>query len=529
MTAGHSTSETRASIPGTSLAARRALVAVLVGGVLAVAVALRFFTKSDLWLDEALTVNIAKVPLSELRHALERDGAPPLYYVLLHGWIQIFGSGDVAVRALSGVFGLFAMVLAYPAGARLARSDADRRWAGWSAVLVVAASPYAIRYSTEARMYMLAMVLVLLGELTVGRILDDGPTWPRLGVVTLVVAALLYTQYWSIFLLAVFGAVLLWRALWGPVGERPLAWKLIGATVGGGILFLPWLSTFLYQNAHTGTPWDKPVSPPTGAATAFINFAGDATGEGWFLVLPLVLLAVLALTAWATGPRTLGVDVRTVPGVRWEWLVGAATLVVGLGVSYVQGTGFQPRYAAVMFPFFALAVALGVVVWSDPKVRVGILVFVVAVGFAAGLRSAVTNRTQAAQVVDIIAAEAKPGDLVISCPDQLGPDTQRLLERRTDIRQVVYPTFATPAFVDWVDYAQRNGRASPDRFARRALRVADGHTIWVIWAPNYRTLDGQCETMMNALAAQRGQVRDRISADQTIYEFMGLREIPPRA
>src|SRR5207342_2884801 len=103
-------------------------------------------------------VNIAKLPLSGLEEALKRDGAPPLYYLLLHVWIRIFGSGDVAVRALSGVLGVIMLPLAYLAGRRLGGGDPDRsRWTGWTMLLVVAASPYAIRYSTETRMYMLSM------------------------------------------------------------------------------------------------------------------------------------------------------------------------------------------------------------------------------------------------------------------------------------------------------------------------------------------------------------------------------------
>ena len=78
--------------PGSGAAVTgRARHAVLIVAWLAVAVVvavvLRFVTTSDLWLDEALTVNIAKLPLGDLRAALLRDGAPPLYYVLLHGWM----------------------------------------------------------------------------------------------------------------------------------------------------------------------------------------------------------------------------------------------------------------------------------------------------------------------------------------------------------------------------------------------------------------------------------------------------------
>src|SRR3712207_7245174 len=56
------------------------------------------------WIDEALSVGISSQPLSELPALLRQDGSPPLYYALLHGWIAVAGSSEVATHALSLVF-----------------------------------------------------------------------------------------------------------------------------------------------------------------------------------------------------------------------------------------------------------------------------------------------------------------------------------------------------------------------------------------------------------------------------------------
>src|SRR3954468_7630871 len=77
-----------------------------VAGVIAAGVALRFIARSDLWADEVLSVNISRLPISDLRGALRHDGAPPLYYALLHVWMSVFGTGNEAVRSLSGLFGV---------------------------------------------------------------------------------------------------------------------------------------------------------------------------------------------------------------------------------------------------------------------------------------------------------------------------------------------------------------------------------------------------------------------------------------
>src|SRR5690606_23311503 len=68
---------------------------------IAVGVLLRLWPRTALWLDEAQSVAIARVPLRDLPATLQTDGAPPLYYAVLHVWMQLFGSGDWAVRSLS--------------------------------------------------------------------------------------------------------------------------------------------------------------------------------------------------------------------------------------------------------------------------------------------------------------------------------------------------------------------------------------------------------------------------------------------
>ena len=122
---------------------------------------LSLLDQSHLWLDEALSVNIARLPVGDIPEALRHDGHPPLYYWLLHAWMSVFGEGDAAVRALSG------RVLGRRAAADLVRGQARRRQTvGWLAVVLLALNPWAIRYATEARMYSLIVALALAAYLS---------------------------------------------------------------------------------------------------------------------------------------------------------------------------------------------------------------------------------------------------------------------------------------------------------------------------------------------------------------------------
>jgi mannosyltransferase len=500
----------------------RPIVAALVV-VVAVGIVFRFVARSDLWLDEALTVNIAKLPLSDLRDALRHDGAPPLFYVLLHGWIKIFGSSDVAVRALAGVISVATLPAAWIAGKRLAG-----RWGAWAAVAVLASSPYAIRYATETRMYSLAMFLVLWGYVVLRRALDRGSLlWYAL--VAVITGALCYTVYWSFYLLAVVGIGLVWRAWRAPdLADRQAARGVIVGMIAGGLMFVPWLSTFRDQLQHTGTPWGSARLPWFGVAEAFAQFAGGDKHAEAFVYLPvLIVLPLLALFGAAVDRTHIDLDLRTRPAVRWETATAFATLVLGLVVSYIGSTAFEGRYAAVMFPILALVIAYSVMTFASIRVRAGVLAFIVLLGFAGGVRNATENRTQAAQVADVINAEAKPGDYVVYCPDQVGPSVHRLLSPGLHLVELTYPSGAPPLLIDWVDYVDRINATDPAAFARRVLRRADGHTIWYVAAFGYHNVEGKCEGLGNAFDASRKGTERVVGNADKYFEYQGLFEYPP--
>ncbi|MBK5289501.1 MAG: glycosyltransferase family 39 protein [Acidimicrobiia bacterium] len=467
-------------------------VVVVVG--LAAAAGLRFVAQPDLWLDEALTVNIAQLPLDQLRGALLRDGAPPLYYVLLHGWIGVFGTSSFAVRSLSGAFGVIAVGLAFIAGTRLGRDRTEQRWMGFTAMIVVAVSPYAIHYSTEARMYSLTMVLVLLGVI-LGIDAWRRPTPVRLAGIALVTGALLLTQYWSFFMV---GVVLVGLALGTWRHLRP-ARRLLVAVLVGCAIFLPWLPTFRRQLAHTGTPWDTATSPVAGAVKAMVAFGGGRNPEGWPQIAALSALLVLVIAMVVVGAKRS--ESPTSGAALTVIVVGLGTFAVGIVGSWLAGVGFQDRYAAVVFPCIALAVAVGVATIGDLRLRVAILIALAGLGLLGGIRAARHVRTPSGAVASMLRADLQPTDVIAYCPDQLGPSTARLLPDTT--RQFTFPDLASPRFVDWTDYAERNDAAVPGRFARQVGDRAGTGRVWLVWSPGYRTFGTKCEAVVNALGRTR--------------------------
>jgi len=136
-----------------------------------------------------------------------------------------------------------------------------------------------------------------------------------------------------------------------------------------------------------------------------------------------------------------------------------------------------------------------------------------------------TNRTEAGQVAAVLKAQAQPGDLVVFCPDQLGPAVHRLVSAGLD--EVTYPFFGSPEFVDWVDYKKRLAQQDPKVFAREALARAGSHTVWLVTTQGYLTHPVVCTTLSTLFASKRPRAQ-LVAPNERIFEHPGLQRFSAR-
>jgi mannosyltransferase len=232
------------------------------------------------WIDEAISVGIASHPLAEIPGALRQDGSPPLYYLLLHEWMALVGTGEEETRALSLLFAALTVPAAWWAG------SAYGRRAGGIAAAVAALCPFLTYYAQETRMYSLA---ALLSVLAAGAFAMDRRRWLAASLILL-----LYTHTWAIFVVA---AMVLARPRNGWV------WPAVAAA------YLPWLPTLIGQAASTGAPWAQRPGLVWPALAAAIVLADRGEGRGNARVaagaLALAWLASQIQPAWS--PRYLAV------------------------------------------------------------------------------------------------------------------------------------------------------------------------------------------------------------------------------
>ena len=512
--------------------------AVALGAVM-LGVLLRFASWSPMWLDEALTVNISRLPVaggalvdghygasSNILEALRHDGHPPLYYVLLHGWMEVFGTSNIAVRSLSGLFGVLCLPLAFVIGRRRGGP-----LLGWIALAVVAVSPFAVRYSDEARMYSLVMLLVFVGWL----LLDEMFRSRRAGLgwyvaLAATTAALLYTQYWSLWLGGALGLLMCWLAFRSddPL-TRGTARRVIGSLLVGVVLFIPWLPTMLYQSAHTGTPWATPMRPTAMVAWNLCVFAfGDFPDAALFAGVMLIMI-LLAIFGYGRTRSSLEVQFRPRRQFAAEGLVVILVLGISSVMSFIAGAGYAPRYASVYFPLVAVIVAAGITRFIAPRIRLIVMLIVVLPMLGGSVLSARDTRSQAREIVDAIGNSiGQAGDILVVCPDQLGPSISRELDLRSSgslgLTSFSYPDRGDIHFVDWVDYKQRNDAADPVAFAKDVVASAGaspGRSVFFVWNGEYRTYDGDCEAVAAVLGAELRGV-EILETDSSAFEHASL-------
>ncbi|TCJ33071.1 glycosyltransferase family 39 protein [Parafrankia sp. BMG5.11] len=523
--------------------------------IIAAAVVVRFIARQPLWLDEAQSVAIARLPLSgaapTMWDGLLQDGSPPLYYILLHLWISVFGEGTASVRGMSAVINLGSAVPVFYLGRRLVGDRGAK-----VAVVLYLTSPFALYFGTETRMYSLIVLLTALGGLALERVLRV-PSVKNMVLLAVASGCLALTHYWCLYLLVTVGAWLVGLVVVRPRvaaartarrgragrsgahsrgGRRPAApapadaseqptaapelladaaggarravptWHPRGPLAGmigiiaGGLVFAPWLPNFRSQLAHTGTPWGEPASFAA-VSHAYGQWAGGPTTLGRLLLFLITGLVAAGIAGRPLGGRFVLLDLKGLEPGRTLFLLATGTLIVAVAAGKLVGNAWADRYTATAFVPFLLVVGLGATMLADRRVFHGVVAVAALVGVIAGTSDVRRERSQAGEAADVLTRLSRPGDILLVCPDQLGPGLARTVP--SWLKVYVVPTYAAPDRVDWVDYEERNESANGVAIAQRAIAEAGTNTVFMAGSGAYRTYEELCTQVRATLQTQR--------------------------
>ena len=423
--------------PGRSTVLDRRSVRSL-GALALLAIALRIPNLGRaFWVDEGISIGIASHPLSQIPALLRLDGSPPLFYVILHLWLAMFGSSETSTHLLA----LAGSLVVIPVAWWSARTLFSERCA-WCAAVLAATNPFLNWYATETRMYplvcSLAIVAVTFSVRASNRRSGRDALWAACAF-----AALLYTHNWGFYLCAVtavwLGARAMVRRDWSQVTA------IAAAGTGVAVAYLPWLPTFVAQASHTAAPWA--VSPSPGDLISDpASILGGTLGS---VVEPVMIVAVLL--TWRLLPDDATATARRIGAI------GIATIVLGWTAAQLEPS-WASRYLAVGLGPLLIAVAgiLGVT-HAGRRVLSGIAIVLVGWGFIGALLPDANARYAKSNVAAVSAAARPflaPGDLVIVTQTEQTAVAAHYLPPGLRYTTPSGPV-ADPVVVDWRDLVPR--------------------------------------------------------------------------
>ncbi|MDQ2858672.1 MAG: glycosyltransferase family 39 protein [Candidatus Eremiobacteraeota bacterium] len=406
---------------------------------------------TGIWRDEGSTFFDVTAPTVArmLREISATEITPPGFFLLMRGWVTLFGTSETMLKIPALVFGT-ALV---PATYALARAFGSRGPALLAAGFA-AFSLTAVTLSTEARAYtccaLLGAVAVTLGLRYLGP--DGGPG--SLAAYLGVAVALVYVHYTGLVLIASFA--------FGCLAFAPsrAAWRKLALFEGANVIV-----------ACAIAPW---LPHAAGARHAvFLERPGGASFIGRFVeqfgfVLPVdymhvqyAFLFVSALVVFGVRYVARGSDARPMGEARF--VAASLTLLAGTCIETALSLHEQ-RY---MFAFTPLANALAATLcWAllapvfapraGPVTRVLALRAAFGAALAASVLVGIPKQARAFERpysvdrsgVRRLAAETLPWGkgrtLVVVAPDYLAPTVAYYLRERPGLTLVGIPQWDSP-------------------------------------------------------------------------------------
>lgn len=302
---------------------------LMCAGTLCTAFFVRFqhLATISFWFDEACSSKISQFRMPDMFDAISRDAHPPLYYLLLKFWAQIFGESVFAARCLSIFFGLLTILAAFWLIVEIcglqrhsSRHDLQAKtcifW-GCLAAVLVAASPHHIRMSQEARPYTLGAFLALICAVFLLRAFERPNGYINWVWFSISAALLSMTHYYCLFtvfalyLFAIGEVVLQWRGSRADSTKNLI--KLVVSVWALQLMWLPWMSVFQQQRMRANTQlWMETFQWNDITHACLAVLTGEGFAAKWTHVSPLIAILWVALGFWllsraGRGGRLIGI------------------------------------------------------------------------------------------------------------------------------------------------------------------------------------------------------------------------------
>ena len=389
----------------------------------------------SIWLDEAASIDGSKESLVSVIESSGRlHNVPPLYFVLLHFWMLFFGTGEIAVRSLSAIFGIVSIFVIYHVGCQL-----FNRKVGLISSFLSAISRYHIQYSQEARAYSLLQLLTLLSfSFFIKIVKTDNKRELYFALLLLTNVCLAYTHPYGLFVIV--SQIVYFLFLWSEY--KRLRFWFLGVQVATVAFFSPWIPTLFgrVSKISEGFWIDKPSLKRI--FQTFIDYTSGESGLSGLSSMFLLVFSILCLIGLISIKRVEGgwtrrKPLQSVKGLSWnispEFVEEILLLLLWVSfpiiIPFIVSQFFTPiyftRYTIGASAAFYLLVAKGISAFTSRKALFFVVILVSLLSLP-GLQYYYSHyvkdqKAQWREITGFVEHNTRAKDVIIIWPDYYQP------------------------------------------------------------------------------------------------------------
>ncbi|MEK6889820.1 MAG: glycosyltransferase family 39 protein [Nanoarchaeota archaeon] len=219
---------------------------IILSVIILIAFILRVYKISSpsLWHDELMTFYRLQGSFSDTLTTLLISPFPPLYYILMKFWTNIFGFSEFALRFPSAIFSTLTIPYLY----LLTKKLFNKKTALISSFLL-AIFPYAINYAQEAKMYSMVWFLSIASFYHFLNFIEN-PDRRNIILYTIFTTLMIYTLYFGFLILITQLTCFLLYQKRKPIKE------MIIVLLSIILLYIPWIRIASQNISHkSGIEW----------------------------------------------------------------------------------------------------------------------------------------------------------------------------------------------------------------------------------------------------------------------------------
>ena len=293
---------------------------------------------SHVWVDEIYTISEISIPYLELLQILTTDVHPPLYFVGLKVFCDIFGYNLIVMH----IFSLLAILGMFAIGFFPVRHAFGEKTSLWFMFLCLT-MPCMMWYSNEIRMYSWAMFFVTACCLSAIRVFQSG----KLSAWICFVLFGIFASYTHNYALIGIGLIVLSLGMYMWLKKREDIKKWILASGIIGVAYIPWFVTLLGQVSGVNDGFWITLNLNTLLGIPF----GIFTLHSQFTILNAFFIGFIGIISLYFLYRLF----TTKPWTEKEWISLACVLIISLiliftiGYSIIIQPVVQARYIMTLF------------------------------------------------------------------------------------------------------------------------------------------------------------------------------------